>query len=318
MLSIEEEIVEKLMLLENTIKDYELKNNMCNKIIAEHKEVVKTLDIGARQYELLHIIVQRNCNKVTELAKYLDLSKSSLSLIISKMVENEYLEKEYDTTDDSRNVVLEVTEKGLQSYNILKDMYCSELVKFLQGLNSAERELFDKAVGSLIKTFSIFQIIPITSEHTNEEVADTIFQNLFILKMPFEKFFREVKYNVKDSITLTEKEIKILVYLSKVKSSTPTEIANNFNSSESTMSLQLKQLLKKSHITKTKSIIDSRKNLFSITEEGLKIVTKEFEILQNELIKSVSIISLDDKKNILSGLNDLLFLFKLLVEKSNS
>ncbi len=316
--NIEEEILQKLKQLESATKDYEHKNNVCNKFISEHKDIVKSLEVGARQYELLHIIIQRNCNKVTDLAKYLDLSKSSLSIIISKMVESEFLKKEYDTTEDSRNVILEVTEKGQESYYLLKNMQCSELVKFLKGLNQEERELFDKAIKSLMETFSIFGIIPIKSDNTNEEVADIIFQNLFILKMPFEKFFREVKNNLKDKITLTEKEIKILGYLSKVKSSTPTEIANNFNSSESTMSLQLKQLLKKAHITKTKSIMDSRKNLFSITENGLKTVEVEFELLQNEFINSLKIISFEDKKNILNGLNDLMFLFKLLAEKRNA
>ncbi len=315
--NIEKDIVEKLSQLERVIIKYGLNNNSTD-MLNEHKEIIKSLDIGARQFELLHIMINQNCNKVTELAKYLDLSKSSLSLIISKMVDNEFIEKEYDTTEDSREVILEVTEKGKFSYDVLKNMHCNELVNFLNILETNERALFDKVAISLSQTFAIFGVIPVNSEHTNEEVADIIFQNLFKLKMPFEKFFREVKNNLKDDITLTEKEMKILMHLSKIKSNTPTEIANLFNSSESTMSLQLKQLLKKEHIVKTKCIIDSRKNLFSITEKGLETFNAEYKLLQNELIKCVHIIKYEDKINILNGLNDLLFLFKLLAEKRNT
>ncbi len=313
MQNIEKEIVDRLVLLESLISKYELNkniNNNCN----DYRNILKKLDIGSRQYEIIHLIINGDCNKVSELAKFLDLAKSSLSLVISKMVSKDLLTKNYDTTDDSRNVILDVTEQGKNIYQELKDLQCNALVSFLVELNEQQRVLFDNAVYRLIKTFSIFSIKPITKEHTNAEVAYIIFQNLFILKIPFEKYFREVKANLKDELTLTEKEIKILAHLSKIETSTPTEIASLFNSSESTISIQLKGLFNSGHITKTKSIMDSRKNLFSITDFGRETINREFALLQNELVNHVKIVNDVEKKNTLDGLNDLLVLFRLLTE----
>ncbi len=314
MQNIEKEIVERLVLLRDTISKYELSKNINKEKSVEFKNIIENLEVGSRQYEIIHLVDNGKYNRISELAKFLDLSKSSLSLIISKMVAHDLIIKKYDTTSDSRNVILHVTESGENIYRVLKDIHCSALVSFLEELSQNQRELFDNAVESLIKTFSIFDIKPITKEHSNIEVADIIFENMFILKTPFEKFFREVKANIKDFLTLTEKEIKILAYLRKVETSTPTEISEYFKSSESTISLQLKGLLKTGHVIKTKCIMDSRKNLFSITDFGLETVNREIDVLQNELTNHVKLISEADKKNILDGLNNLLVLFKLLTE----
>ncbi len=315
--AINSEIVKKMYSLKRLIGEYDFTYKYCGNMLEKYNDIIGSLHVGSRQYEIIHFIVNKRCNKVSELAKLLDLSNSSLSLIITKMTDNNLIVKHYDTTDDSRNVILEVTKEGQENYNILKNVYCEELANFINTLNDSEQKFFIKALYSLTGALAIFNIRPVTEENTIEEIPSIIFQNLFTLKIPFENMFRDVRNVLKAQLTLTEKETKILMFLNNVGISTPSEVAKILQSSESTISIQLKKLLKKGHLVKTKCKEDSRKNLFYITDLGKETVNREFNLFNEEFIKNINNFSEQDKINILDGLNNLHVLFELLTRSKN-
>ncbi len=315
--TLEVKVLEKIISLDKLIRSYMYKYNSFENFPPMAKDCcsfTNYTEIGARQYEILHILYTKQCNKVSEVSKLLDLSISSLSLIISKMVANDLIEKNYETTDDSRNVVLSLTEFGENNYLILKNLYCNILKQFILSLSNEELELFQNAVTSLTDALSMFSIIYIEKNYDIDKISDLIFQNLFILKTPFEKFFRDIRNNLKDDLTLTDKEINILVIFADVKTSTPSKIAAMVHSSESTISTQLKKLVKKGHLEKSKSIEDSRITNFTLTESGSSTIQYELSLLNNQAIEIINTFKNQDKIKILDGLNYLHILFELLLK----
>lgn len=72
-----------------------------------------SFNLTSRQFSILIMISKLNLSTVSEMEEFISLSKSSLSLTISKLVEEGYLKKEYPKgIADKRRVYFCVTEKG--------------------------------------------------------------------------------------------------------------------------------------------------------------------------------------------------------------
>ncbi len=314
--TLESKILSKMVGLDKLIRTYTLKYNDFEVAFKNNHALKDIMETGARQYEILHLIETARCNKVSELAKLLTLSPSSLSLIISKMVNNNLIEKKYESTNDSRNVILCLTETGSYNYCTLKDTYCLIVKNFIASLNKEELTLFNNALSNLTDALSMFSVIPIKECDDYDKIADLIFQNLFILKTPFEKFFRDIRHSLKDELTLTDKEITILVLFLDFRTSTPSKISKLVHSSESTISIQLKKLVKKGHLEKSKSVEDSRITNFTLTSLGESTISHEINLLNIKAIELINTFQHQDKIKILDGLNCLHIMFELLLKEN--
>ncbi len=314
--ALENKILNKMFILDKLIRTYSLKYNDFDVTFKNNPNLKEYMETGARQYEILHLIETKRCNKVSELAKLLDLSPSSLSIIISKMVANNLIEKRYESTTDLRNVILTLTESGSANYYTLKNAYCLIVKNFISNLNSEELSLFNNALSSLTSALYMFSLIPIDTNKDFDEMANLIFQNLFILKTPFEKFFRDIRHSLKDQLTLTDKEITILIIFLDFKTSIPSKIASLVHSSESTISTQLKKLVKKGHLEKSKSEEDSRITNFTLTNLGESTISHELSLLHIKSIELINTFQYQDKIKILDGLNSLHVMFELLLKEN--
>ncbi len=314
--ALENKILNKMVSLDKLIRTYTLKHNDFEVALKNNPNLKEYMETGARQYEIMHLIETKRCNKVSELSKLLDLSPSSLSIIISKMVANNLVEKKYESTTDSRNVILTLTEKGSDNYYVLKNAYCQIVKNFISNLKEEELNLFFNALSNLTNALYMFSIKPIDENKDFDEITDLIFQNLFILKTPFEKFFRDIRHSLKDELTLTDKEITILILFLDFKTSTPSKIASLVHSSESTISTQLKKLVKKGHLEKSKSLEDSRITNFTLTKLGESTISHELSLLHIKSIELINTFQHQDKIKILDGLNSLHIMFELLLKEN--
>ncbi len=69
-----------------------------------------------QQFHVLMFIKSTGVNTISELCKWLHLSKSSMSIMISNLEKMEYLYKQQaDDTDDDRKVYLHLTDIGKQT-----------------------------------------------------------------------------------------------------------------------------------------------------------------------------------------------------------
>lgn len=97
--------------------------------------------ITLRQFHILVMLQELGVETLSELSELLAISKSSLSLTISKMVEEGYIRKELPSTaDDGRRIYFYVTEKGLQAMKEAENHMVQNLSKYYETLNEEQKE----------------------------------------------------------------------------------------------------------------------------------------------------------------------------------
>lgn len=75
-------------------------------------------ELTKRKYTLLFLMQKFNLSTISELEMMTCISKSSLSLTLSKLVKEGYITKEEPrSSEDGRNVFFYITPKGVEAYN---------------------------------------------------------------------------------------------------------------------------------------------------------------------------------------------------------
>ncbi len=314
MSNIDKDIISNFSLLSKLITKYNFKNT--NRLHNKGKciKIKNEIDFHRRQFDILYLIVTKKCKTVSDISSELDLSKSSLSITVSKMVEQNLLEKVYEQTLDSRQVMLQETEKGKKLFINIKQFFKEDMIDFYNWLSESQKEIYKSAIQSLNVAFLSFGLKKIDLEQSNEQIVEKMFENIFILKKPLEKLYRQVKNNLKDEIVLTEKQIDILLYIKEYNKNIPSELASILFSSESTISSQLKTLVEKKYLVKEKSKEDSRKTYFNITDLGVTTLDICRSKLEKQLLGIISKFSEQEKENLLEGSTNLIKLFELLTQ----
>lgn len=88
--------------------------NMVNQIFNINGK--SNIDLTIQQFIILMLIHKMDINSVSQIAYLLNLSKSSISLTLSKMEKEDLLQKvPAPKGDDGRKVYLYITEKGISA-----------------------------------------------------------------------------------------------------------------------------------------------------------------------------------------------------------
>ncbi len=139
-------------------------------------------NISERQFHILYMIKNRNINTTSTLAKFFDLSKSNISIIVSKLEALDCLRKIYDNDKkDGRNVFFEVTEKG----NEYLELHISKL--------ESERSIyFSKFITEEIQK-EFYEIITLVCNYCDIEVnKDKIFETILLLNIIIKTYVKNV------------------------------------------------------------------------------------------------------------------------------
>lgn len=308
----EREIIIKIKSLQISISKYGQKTTEFKKNNSIEK--LETLNISSRQIDILNLVIMYGINNVSSLAKELDLSTSGLSIIISKMVKQDLLEKMYDDEDDGRMVNLVATKKGIDVHNTVINGIAEIIETFISSLDESEYRLYTKTCKDFTSAFEAFGVEPFDESLKGKELAHYVTKTVMTIKNPFEKFFREVNANNKEEIALTDKERALLGLIIDANICTPSEISKILCTSESTVSTQLRGLYKEGYLTKEKSFEDSRKTYFYPTKKGVETFEQCEQIFNNALIGLLQLSTEETLLKILEGLNSAIILFELLLK----
>ncbi len=97
-------------------------------------------DFTIRQFHLLIIIHKMDIHTISQLTEFLEISKSSLSLTISKLVKDGFLQKKQPSKqDDGRKVYFYVTEKGIRSLEEAHRQVLENLAAFYTQLDESKK-----------------------------------------------------------------------------------------------------------------------------------------------------------------------------------
>lgn len=312
--TIENQLLQKIFRLRKSIINYNYKNFNNYYTINENIYCIKEIYLGSRQFDIIYNIIENDCNTLTMLSKKLNLSKSSLSIIIGKMTKQNLLEKSYSKSNDSRKVILNVTPIGLEYYYFIKDSIKDHLLKFHKSLNKKELKVYENALSNFTIAFKDYDVYEINQLYSKEKIAELIFHNFLSLKIHFENFLKHGKISIQGDVNLTKKEFEIISNMKESNIHTPSELTKLLYSSESTISIQLKSLVKKNFLKKEKHPKDSRKTLFYITKAGNDMFNTTNQFITSQLLDAINVFSYEKKQNLLNGIDALLILFELISE----
>jgi DNA-binding MarR family transcriptional regulator len=110
--------------------------------------------VTAQQFNVLHCVFEIKQCTISKLEERLYVSRSSLSLLVSKMVKEGYIIREYPSEEeDRRKTYLKLTEKGMEVINKVYHRIMGELAAFYHNLPQNKQDDFKEAVEKLNTIF---------------------------------------------------------------------------------------------------------------------------------------------------------------------
>lgn len=276
------------------------------------KNDLKSLDSSHRQLDFLSAIIFEGVNTGSQLAKTMQLNKSTVSLILSKMEKKSLIVRVYGEAKDNRLTYIKSTEKGKQ---LLVDFFYCRLKNFkmfYDYLTQERRECFLKGVAYLramigdITPYNdkllmfIFNNYKDKFEDFNDELLMLSKDLVYFMSVFFntEGSFREKLNEIKAKSELTVTQIRIMCVILKCNITSITELEKELKTSVSALSICISRLEAKGYIEKQQLTGkgDARRKYLKITPLGMEVLDNEqakYREIRYNFIKNLSDEQLD-------------------------
>ncbi len=114
----------------------------------------KQISLSKKKFFILYLISTNTANTIKSFEIAFSASSSSLSILISKMVEEGLLEKSFpEKGDDGRKVYFTITDKGIQEMSFFYSNIVKDINSFFDSLNEEQQEYYSKAIFYMNKVF---------------------------------------------------------------------------------------------------------------------------------------------------------------------
>ncbi len=292
------------------------KNNF--RSASEHK-------ISQRQFKILVSIEFAGINTVSDLAKAMALSKSTMSIITTKMIKSGYIEKKRPTiSQDKRQVFFKVTETG---FNILKAQTEKNIAvfrDFYNEISESQRENFRNGVKLLRELSPTNQqctealVKKYTKDFTDDDEFLSVLEDLSYFSFSIldrnAKEFSSVCTNPKNELkALTEHQLQIIFCVRVLELDTISKLSEFLGASSSTLSIAVSKLVNMGYLRKTYPDMDSDGRFVYIKPTDKTIIMfDEAYINAQRHIKTDMLKKLSDEnlKKFISGMDYLLKVFE--------
>lgn len=315
----DEIIAEKFMQLTKNGPIYRsryIKNVKCGKLKSELSE---------RQFSILFAIKLVKKHTISELSELMNVSKSTLSIIISKMIKNGYIVKVYpEEKDDKRKVFFYTSELGDDTLKKLRKHNLDEFKYLYNHFTSEQRENLKIGIDLLKsvldkKKFNYFNhsIEEFNANHNSEDEIENMAYNFALFFGTLIETGREIMkggFNVNGNIdSLTKNQYHLLFCINSLKYDTVSKLENFLNSSGSTVSITISKLVKDGYLYKKypQDGEDGRIVYIRLTEKGKESLLKVQNNIKNLFIAYLNTLD-ENKKEILNkAVDHLLLVFNI-------
>lgn len=144
---------EQSQLLAKKMLDFQLQwgqwnKNMVNQVFNINGK--NNIDLTIQQFIILMLIHKMNINTISQMAYLLNLSKSSLSLTLSKMEKEDLLQKTpAPKGEDGRKIYLSVTEKGVAALEEREQKTLQFFIEYCDGLSEQQKQDLEISIEKL-------------------------------------------------------------------------------------------------------------------------------------------------------------------------
>ncbi|MFV0440110.1 MAG: MarR family winged helix-turn-helix transcriptional regulator [Lachnospirales bacterium] len=266
--------------LRNVILELEVNvNNLCKKVYQkDFKKNSKSKNlISERQFSILYLISRKKINTTSTIADELSLSRSNISIIVSKLETLGYVEKhQSDVEGDGRNVFFEITKNGekilRKQIRLLEEHFFSKL----KSQNNKEIAL------EIIEIGKLFGVVYKIKGKVNR------FDNLILIILKITQYFdrkSEMAISTLD-FDLSVNESKLLGMLD-LGVNTIEELSENSGTTSSALSTQISNLMEKGYVDKIVDSNDKRRKYLYLTDNAIKAIKEIRKELTNSIISDI-------------------------------
>lgn len=314
-----EVVAKKMMVLVDSIVRYKI---LSLKEIGRFKF---TDGLSERQIKILIILSGRKENTVSEMAKCMNVSKSTLSIIFSKMIKNGLVVKKMpEDREDQRKVFFEIAPKGekileefkkfaLRNFEITYMSFSDEKKK---NISDSIEKLASSVSSSQIDFFeNIFKSQFYTNVKSSGEISSMAFQ-FYMFFLCFAEYFSEVLKKEKGELVIfkqmTPNQYRILQCIKNFKFDTVSKLESYIGTSTSTISITVSKLAKSGYVYKEYPLSDGdKRNVFiRLTEKGSEIIADFEKFLLNALTMYFEKFSEEKKQLAEEAIDGLLVIFE--------
>jgi MarR family 2-MHQ and catechol resistance regulon transcriptional repressor len=141
-----------------------------------------------------------------------------------------------------------------------------------------------------------------------ENLPDKEFSKLFMYGMHqiYVLVQRHMEKVLSESKTLTFSQFWVLVCFVSCDGVTASDVAKKMYITEATLSLHIKRLLAQKFISKKKDKHNARKYIIHLTDKGKNEYDKAHKIVEQEMQKIFKVVSVEDRKNIITNFDIIL------------
>ena len=146
----EEEVSRRLA---KKMLDFQIQWGQWHKNLSKHMFNINgknNISLTVQQFIILMFIHKMNINTVSEMSCLLNLSKSSLSLTLSKMEQENLLKKTvWVEGDDGRKVYFSATKKGILALEERQKRVLEFFTEFCEGLSQEQKQDLETGIEKL-------------------------------------------------------------------------------------------------------------------------------------------------------------------------
>lgn len=265
-------------------------------------------DLSERQFSILILLTLMQKNTISELAKFMNVSKSALSIVMNKLVKKGYVQKVYpQEIDDKRKIYFYVSNTGKEILKKMKKANLDEFRTLYQTFDKEQKEKMNIAIEKLEeiskgKDKNIAQILYEEDEDADE--AEQINRKIAIF---FSDFFENSNQLVRSEFNIngnesnnciTKNQFHILYCIENFNYNTVSKLESFLNSSGSTVSITISKLVKDGYLYKDKSTeTDKRIVYIKLTGKGIEAIKKALDIMEKIFVNYIE--SLSEKNKVL-------------------
>lgn len=282
--------------------------------------------ISDRQFEIMTVIEYLNINTISELAKVMDLNKSTLSIIVSKLVDRGFILRELPSTvDDGRKIYFVLSEEGKKFLTNVGQEDMNFIVMVYNNMSKEQKREIKKVINNIKKvndSSERFEGSSLVTEVLNNRVDQSVnFEPK--VREAFKVFgyfafcvmnagFNAVKSGaIKKNEVLTANQANLLFCIANLKLNTISALEEHLNASGSTISITVSKMVEKGILAKSPAPRgqDGRVVYIHLTEEGEKIYNESLNDVRNLFGVYLSTITNRDKRMLDEAFDSLLLAF---------
>jgi DNA-binding MarR family transcriptional regulator len=259
--------------------------------------------MSQRQVEVLCLLDSARINTISEMAKFFGISKSTLSIVMNKLVAKELVVKEYPkNSDDGRRVYFKISQKGKELFQNIDSIYIEGLAVTYERFTPEQRAFFKEGIESLKKindkNVDLFTILDERtgdreqySEELRKIAADILY---FLVNSRLSKL--SGAYDIKLPDNLTENQMHLLLCVGVGGMNSLTKLEKYLGSSGSALSIGISKMVDRGYISKDYPTTgqDGRMVFLRVTERGKNILAQAESMMSECFIKRLS--ELDDER----------------------